>query len=437
MTPATGWRDALGGLPPPSDPDSETALLAAVILDPTNMGKVVDLVSADDFGDPDFGAMFEGLRTLHDAGLPIGDPKVFLPELQRANVPVDAALVYRLIQEGTPANARYYAKQIRRCEMLRRHYRIGWDLLERTTATDADPADIGQWLESRLATIGQRVADPPRQLDEVAGEIIADLRDRDSAAPRGIMTGLIRHDETTGGWQPGELVILAARPGVGKTALALQVAMHNAMRHRPVLFVSLEMRDRELVTRVLCGRSRVDSRLLRAGDVTPSDLQDLERASTEVDGVPLRIWAPPTATLPLIRAVAKRERVASGLALLAVDYIGLVQPDDRTRPRHEQVAAVSAGLKRLAKELVVPVLALCQLNREADRTEPRLAHLRESGAIEQDADLITFLHRPDSDARTTLIVAKHRHGETGKMELAWLPEETRFDDGGGATAWTG
>ena len=181
MTPGPGRLDALGGLPPPSDPDSETALLAAVMLDPTNMDKVVDLVSADDFGDPDFGAMFGGLQTLNDAGLPIGDPKVLLPELQRLNVAVDAALVYRLVQEGSPANARFYAKQVRRCEMRRRQYRIGCELLERIAASGADPADIGQWLESRLATIGERVADPPRQLDEVAREIIADL-DRDSAA---------------------------------------------------------------------------------------------------------------------------------------------------------------------------------------------------------------------------------------------------------------
>lgn len=422
---------------PPSDPESERALLASLIVAPDNVDRIADWIEPADFGDADFGRLFDALRTMHAAGLPIDDVDVMVPELKRANVPEsvrEVAFLHRLLQQGIAAHAVYYAKQVRRAATLRRLQAIALDCLDQVTRPSADPQQIAPWLDAQLQTLGERIAERPRRLDDFAAEILAQLQQPDEQRTSGVMTGLPRLDESTGGWMPGELVILAARPGIGKTALALQVATYNALRPRPVLFVSLEMTGRELAARVLSGLGGVDSRRLRSGRHNAQHLANIERASMEVDGVPLRIWAPAAATLPRIRAMAKQDAAAGGLALLIVDYIGLVRPDDRTRPRHEQVAEVSAGLKALAKELSIPVLALCQLNREADGNEPRLSHLRESGAIEQDADLVLFIHRDAEKAGNTdakLIVAKHRHGETGRLSLTWIPDRTRFEDSSG------
>lgn len=260
----------------------------------------------------------------------------------------------------------------------------------------------------------------------MAADVVADLAT--GTCDRPTMSGFEALDSSAGGWMSGELVILAARPGVGKTTFAMQVAAHNAARERRVLFVSLEMRDRELVARMLSGDPGVDSRRLRAGRLGTADIDKLRAAADDIRDLPVRVWAPPSATLARIRGVAKREVAFGGLSLLVVDYIGLIRPaaGDTKRPRFEQVGEVSAGLKSLAKELDVPVLALCQLNREADGTEPRLSNLRDSGSIEQDADVVLFLHRETT--ATKLIVAKHRHGETGSVALRFDGSTTRFSE---------
>jgi replicative DNA helicase len=252
------------------------------------------------------------------------------------------------------------------------------------------------------------------------------------------MTGLAKLDEAMGAMLPGEMVVIAARPGQGKSALGVQIAMHAAERGRPGLIVSLEMRDTELVKRKLCEFAELDSRDVRSGRLSDEHRQQLHDAAQQLTDLPLRLWSPPSATLADIRAVARRAKAKGGLQLLVVDYLGLVRPgsEDRRLPRFEQVQNISAGLKSLSKELNLPVISLCQLNREADQSAPRLSHLRESGAIEQDADLVIFLHHPESPAHiageqpyaqtVNVIVAKHRHGQVGKVSLLWHPRETRF-----------
>jgi replicative DNA helicase len=415
--------------PPPADPDSERALLAAVIVDATQLDHVGALVSLDDFHDAQHGDLFEAVAILREAGLPTNDVAVLSPELKRMGVPEAVrtpAFIGKLIGEGIGWNAKYYAHIVKKCAILRRQRDIACELLARVAHPQADPVEINRWLESQVAGVGYQSDEPSKQIADLARELVTGLK-ATPAEGRGVMTGLRSHDEVAGAWMPGELVILAARPGVGKTSLALQVAIHIAMRGRSVTFLSLEMTGRELASRVLCDKANVDSRRLRSGRLEPSHINALEVASVELGGLPLRIWAPPMATISRIRAVAKRDAAAHGLGLLVVDYIGLVRPDDKTRPRHEQVAQVSAGLKSLAKELAAPVLALSQLNREADGAEPRLCHLRESGAIEQDSDVVLFLH--PKDARTAkLIIAKHRHGDTGAISLRWIPDRTRYED---------
>lgn len=409
--------------------DAERALLAAVIVDPSRLDAVD--IQGGDFADSDLGGLFEALRTIHEAGLPIGDPRVLILELERHNIDESvrtSAFIGRLLTEGRAesAHATYYAQQVARAATLRRQHLLAGEWLGRLTDPAADPQAIASWLDSQLQAAGARAGEPARDVGDVAADILADIELGMCGKPT--MTGFPALDDSAGGWMPGELVILAARPGVGKTSFALQVAEHNAARGRRVLFVSLEMRDRELVARMLCGNSAVDSRRLRAGRLNAADLKRLQAAAADIVDLPVRLWAPPSATLAKIRGMAKREVAVGGLALLVVDYLGLIRPaaGDTKRPRFEQVGEVSAGLKAMAKELDVPVLALCQLNREADGTEPRLSNLRDSGAIEQDADVVLFLSREETS--TKLIVAKHRHGETGAVALRFDGSTTRFSE---------
>lgn len=188
------------------------------------------------------------------------------------------------------------------------------------------------------------------------------------------------------------------------------------------------MTEIEVVKRVLCGRSRVDSRRLRSGNYNEDHIRAIEDEVNNVAGLPIAVWAPHSATLSQIRAMAKQAKVTGGLSLLIIDYIGLIRPDDHRLPRHEQVARISRGLKGLAKELQIPILTLCQLGREAESDPPKLSHLRDSGAIEQDADIVLLLHRIRGQSDAQLIIAKHRHGEVGQLPLKWNRARMAYED---------
>jgi replicative DNA helicase len=407
--------------------ESETALLSAMLVDPGE----IDIVSADlslaDFRDSDLGCLYDAMVTLHQSGRPAGDLRVLVPELRRMGLPeavTNVAFLGRLLMNGTAGNARFYAAEVRRGSRLRRQECIAHGLLARASAVDADPDKIAQWLDASSLSVGAET-DRCRKVGDIAIDYLADLREP-ASRKHVVMSGILGLDETIGGFLPGELIVLAARTSVGKTALALQIASHVAERGRSVAFVSLEMRDRELVGRILCGAAGVNSQRVRSGDIDERDIGQLEWAASHIDNQHLWIWDPPRATTGQIRARAKRLAATDGLHLVIVDYIGLVQPTDPKRQRFEQVSAITSDLKAMAKELAVPVLALCQLNREADGNEPRLSHLRDSGSVEQDADCVLFLHRK-TDSETTLVIAKHRHAATGSVNLRWVPARTRFD----------
>ena len=228
-------------------------------------------------------------------------------------------------------------------------------------------------------------------------------------------------------------------PAKGRPVLRLNWLLTTRSAGRRGLIVSLEMRDTELVLRMLCGLAEVDSRDVRGGRLTDAHRKELHTAAEDVGRLPLRIWAPPAATIAEIRRLARHTKATIGLELLVVDYLGLVRPagDEKRLPRYEQVGIISAGLKQLAKELGIVVVALAQLNREAEDGEPKLSQLRESGSIEQDADAVLLIHHPQakqaSSAATApsssdafVIVAKHRHGQICRVRLVWHPTTTSF-----------
>ena len=256
-----------------------------------------------------------------------------------------------------------------------------------------------------------------------------------ASEPEAVQVGLESFDRDIGGLFKSELIILAARPSVGKTAIALQVADHVA-EMGPVLFVSLEMSEETLVKRLLCQRAGIDGSRLRRGGATKYDIKRLRAACSNR---PLSILHDTGLTFGDIRRTARRMKRGAGLSLLVVDYLSLVKtPSNNRTPRHEQVATMSREFQKLSRELEIPVMVLAQLNREADKSNdsrPRLSHLRESGAIEQDADIVLLLHRPelysndqDDRGKAELIVAKNRNGETGNFDLDFKAETITFGE---------
>ena len=266
----------------------------------------------------------------------------------------------------------------------------------------------------------------------------------------GLTTGFSDLDRLMGGLHPEELVIVAARPSMGKTALAANMAEHVAVEeHQPTLFVSLEMSRLELVQRMMCSRGEINGEKFRSGFLSGTDQKKLIEVSATLGKSPMFIDDTPTRTVTEIAATARRlKRRHDALGLIVVDYLQLIQPDNPTDPRQEQVAKMARRLKVLARELAVPVLCLAQLNRQTEMTKdnrPKLSHLRESGAIEQDADVVLMVHReeyylspqeresmrsganPNSClGEAEVIIAKQRNGPTGEVKLNWFQQFTRF-----------
>ncbi len=410
--------------------EAERGLIGALMLSPNLIDEVAGDLSGADFADADLGKLFEALAIAREAGIPITDVNVLVSELRQQRVPASVsstAFLARLVTDAVAANAPHYATIIKNGSLKRQWCAIGHELVRRAADRSTTPNGIAEWAESRIATVGFQGGTKVRMIGSIADEIIADLRTT-REQQRILMTGIESLDTTVGGWHGGEMIVLAARPGMGKTALALQIAEYTASRGRPTLFVSLEMRDRELVTRMLCAHAGVDSRVLRTGTHGEDSMTRLCHAREMVRDFPLLIWDAPRATMSQIRAIARREASRHDLQLIVVDYIGRVIPENPRAKRHEQVSDISRGMKSLARELDVPVLVLVQLNRESTRCQrPQLSHLAESGSIEQDADGVMFIHRGDaSEKESELIVAKHRHSCTGRIELEWRGSQTRF-----------
>ena len=303
-----------------------------------------------------------------------------------------------------------------------------------------DPDDVLSSAEQRIFRILDDQGDPRKILIK---DILLDAFDRinermeNDEVISGIPTGFSDLDQKLNGLQPSELVVLAARPSMGKTALVCNIAEGVAMgdQNKGVLLFSLEQSNLELAERLLCIRSQVNSHRLRAGTLDDDERKLLVHASTELSEAPLFLDDHPGRTIAQITAVARRLQRRNGVAVVIIDYLQLIEPEDKSAPREQQIALITRRLKALAKELNVPVIALAQLNRGVEHREdkrPRLSDLRESGAIEQDADVVMFLHRAehynaeDRPGEADVIIAKNRNGPTDTVNLTWIKESMRF-----------
>ena len=414
--------------------EAERLLITGILREPETIDAATEIVTGSSFRESALGRTFDLVADLHAAGVAVGDLTVLVPELRKAGLlePLGGVSELGRLLRDVPdrRNTTYHAREVRRLHGCRRLAELASRIARAAETTDADPAEIAAMIEASTQSVagdgGLRVVSLSEAMDQLADRLAADrAQDRIS----GVTTGLDTLDFLTGGVFPGELVVVGARTSVGKTALGMQMALDAAEAGIKTLVVSLEMAELQLAQRIVAGRLGISLIDQRTGRVTESDIAKVRRYAYESRGVPLSIVPARRAKVSEIRGTARTEQATSGLGLVVVDYLQLIAPADYRRPRYEQVTEISGSLKSLAMELDVPVVALAQLNRQGEADKPILSHLRESGAIEQDADAVWFLHRPDRKSPdSTLIVAKQRQGAVGDFPLMFDGQRCRFDE---------
>ncbi len=432
------------GRVPPHDLDAEEALLGAMLLSRDAIADAVNLIRPEHFYRPAHAHVYEAVCSLYAKGEP-ADAVTVAAELNRQGltdkVGGNAALVK--LQTGTPAsaNAAKYANIVHEAATLRMLIEVGGEIAD-LGYEGAD--DVVKTVDSAEAMVYRLAADRMGDTTASLAELLPANLERiemlyeQGEVITGTPTGYNDLDEITSGLQPNTLVVIGARPSVGKTSFALGMAAHAAIRaHKPVLVFSLEMSQLEISQRILCAEARVDASRVRTGKLTDQDWTDISTALGRLAEAPIWIDDNPAVTIMEIRGKSRRLRSQTGdLGMIIVDYLQLMTGRHTAENRQVEVSEISRGLKILARELQCPVVALSQLSRNLEQRQdkrPILADLRESGSIEQDADIVMFLYRDEiynpetQDAGTAeVLVAKHRTGPTGKARLAFIKHHTRF-----------
>ncbi len=433
----------------PSNVDAEQLVLGAILLEDSNFIIVGATLKPEDFSMEKHRRIFGAMITLSEAGEKIDRITVANELMRRGQLESVDGLGYLVsLDDGLPQiyNLESYVRIVREKALLRRIILSSQKLIERAML-DQEPPDLllAEAEESflKLGDAGTSSLKTPGQIiEEFEGGISAFLDP--SQRVSGLASGYFKLDEMTSGFHAGELIIIAARPAMGKTALALNIAQRIATRDvdpRPVAVFSLEMSSEQLLTRLVCAEAHVDQQKFRLGYLNQDERRMLQMAALKLAEAPLYIDDSAAANLMDIHAKLRRIQAEQGLSLVVIDYLQLMSGRGRNENRTQEVSALSRGLKLLAKELKVPFLVLSQLNRGPEtRTVgdnmPQLSDLRESGSIEQDADMVWFIYRPeyykpdreDLKGLAEIIIAKQRNGPTGKVKLAFLRQFTKFEN---------
>lgn len=433
---------------PPHSIEAEQSLLGGLMLDSKAWEEVADKVDEADFYRADHGLIFRTIKDLEDDNEP--HDVVTLSERLDSRKELEQAggLAYlAALAENTPSaeNIRFYASIVRDRSILRQLIHVGTDITNSGFNTQGrNPKDILDQAERLVFEIADQHARGRsgyralRDLLSKAMERIQQLYEADNPIT-GVATGFAKFDELTAGLQPADLVIIAGRPSMGKTAFAVNIAEHAAIKDSlPVAIFSMEMPGEQLAMRMMASLGRIDQHKIRTGKLSDEDWPRLTSALTMLSEVKLFIDDTPALTPNDLRARCRRIRRQHGLGLVIVDYLQLMKIPGTTENRATEISEISRSLKALAKEINAPVVALSQLNRSLEQRvdkRPVMSDLRESGAIEQDADLITFIYREEVYNEDTekkgvaeIIVAKQRNGPIGKVELTFLGQYTRFEN---------
>lgn len=431
---------------PPQNIEAEQSVLGAILLDNSALTTTLELLDYDDFYKDSHRRIFLSMTDLFDKNEPI-DIITLTDHLKRKNdleaVGGTGYLTALVSLVPTSANIRYHSKIVREKAMMRGLLRSVTDIASNVYDGELDVEELMDFAEKTVFDLSEkRIKASFVTLKEVikdSFQMIEQLYDRKETIT-GVASGFKALDELTTGFQRSDLIIVGGRPSMGKTAFSLNIAQHVGVNsNEPVAIFSLEMSKEQLAFRMLCSEARVDSNKIRKGFIQKDDWHNLTSAASKLAGSPIFIDDTSGMSVLEMRAKARRLKAEHGLSLVIVDYLQLMRGRGNVERREQEISEISRSLKGLAKELRVPVIALSQLNRGVEsRTEkkPTLADLRESGAIEQDADVILFLYRDEvytkdkSNKKGTaeIIIAKQRNGPTGEITLSFLTHCTRFED---------
>ena len=425
---------------PPHSIEGEMCLLASMMLDKEMIGQIVQIVDREAFYQADHQIIFDVLVKLYEQNRPV-DAIIVREELAKrqlleevGGVPYLAAILNAV---PSAAHGAHYASIVREKGMLRQLIAASNEILRDAYAPHEQADLVLDKAEKKIFEIAQKkVSGAMVPMEDVLHEVFEMIENR---GQRGVPTGFYEMDDMLNGLQPGEMIIVAARPSMGKTALAMNLIEHIAADERmPVAVFSLEMSKQQLAQRMLCSRGEIDAHKLRKGLLNAEEYTKLATVVGELAKAPIWVDDSPGLTPLELRAKARRLKLQHDIRCIMVDYMQLMDnpgPDSR----QQQISEISRGIKAVARELNVPVIALSQLNRASegrDGHRPRMSDLRESGSIEQDADVICLLHREDyyrmsepdfqPDNIAEIIIAKQRNGPTGTVKLTFLNKSTRF-----------
>jgi replicative DNA helicase len=437
---------------PPQNLEAERALLGSILMVNDAYDSIATTVPVQAFYMDAHRRIFAVFKEMYEAGSRAIDAVTFKNELaKRDELDVIGGVSYLLeLFETVPhaAHAEYYAGIVREKWLLRTLIESATEILKTAYHGTAPVDQILANAERDIAAIGDthvgQVAEMPRIVDELE-LLIAERIDTEGKSGNGLPTGFHDLDDLINGLGKKKLIVIAARPGMGKTALIGNVASHQARNNRPGMICSLEMGREELAERMLCEEARIRGEKLKNGDLDEIDHHEFSAASARMRGWPLLIDDEASQTVSYLSAKIRRAHRVHKIEWVVIDYLQLVEPDDPRMPREQQVATASRKFKNLSKQLDIPVILLAQLNRDVESREdkrPRLADLRESGAIEQDADVVIFIHRPDAydpedrPGEVDLLIRKNRNGDVGTVQLTWKRSLMKFsnwnpvDDGG-------
>ena len=427
----------------PHSVEAEQSVVGAMIMDRDAVTVASEMLTSEDFYQKQYGILFDAMTELYAEGKPI-DLITLQNRLKEKDVPPEISSLEfvrdMITAVPTSANVKYYAEIVAEKAQLRRLIKVNEEIVTACYAGKDRVEDIMEDTERKIFQVLQRKSN-----DEFVPikEVVLNALDKIEAASRskgsvtGLATGFIDLDYKTAGFQPSDLILIAARPSMGKTAFVLNIAEYMAFRSNlTVAIFSLEMSKEQLVNRLFALESRVDSQALRTGNLSDNDWASLIEAAGVIGRSNLVIDDTPGISIAELRSKCRKLKLENNLGIIMIDYLQLMTGSRRSESRQQEISEISRSLKEIARELQVPVIALSQLSRAVEQRpdhRPMLSDLRESGAIEQDADVVMFLYRDDYYNHDTekkdvaeVIIAKQRNGAIGTVELAWLPRFTKF-----------
>ena len=428
----------------PHSIEAEQSVIGAMLMDSEAIEIASEMLREEDFYARQYGVLFSAILEMHTKGEAV-DPVTLQTRLREKNLPPEiygSSAIFELIEQvPTSANIKTYAGIVAEKSLLRRMIRANEEIAGACYTQKDDVEEILNQAEKKIFEISQkRDADgfvPIRQIVLNAIDKI-EYASHIKGNVTGLSTGFTDLDNRTAGFQPSDLILIAARPSMGKTALVLNIAQHMTLReNRCTAIFSLEMSKEQLTNRLCSMESHVDAQKIRTGDLTEQEWADLIESAGNIGESKLIIDDTPAISVPQMRSKCRKYKMEFGLEMVIVDYLQLMSGSGRSgESRQQEISDISRSLKALARELNVPVVALSQLSRAVESRpnhRPMLSDLRESGAIEQDADVVMFIYRddyynPDSEKKgvAEIIIAKQRNGPIGTVELSWQPALTKF-----------